>query len=846
MRLIEVSKKLGIALCVLAEKLKTQCKDVKVDPNFKITEEQYEYLKTEFNVYNCKEHDVNIFSKTVSNNKNTVEDKKLFFKSENVRENKIKDNTKINNNDVILQDTNTYDKDINNAEITNIDTKNVNVDLDKIKNESVLWYKSTKNKNNSTEDNSLQCISKEEKVVSEQKNNKKLKHNISILGENKEDNEEDNSVEDNEEDNSVEDNEDYDNNDNNIRLRDKRTNDQLEYKYNNVKIRKKITLAKIKEYKKIKEGKILARKVDTKDKGDGVIHVSSIVTVRDLAGLMKIDVAEILSKCMDLSLPISINQKLDNDIISVLSSEFGYEVVFDNIFHQQDISQSISPINAKLQKRSPIVTIMGHVDHGKTTLIDYIRNSSITKVEAGGITQHINAYKVTTKKGDDITFIDTPGHEVFTAMRARGIELADIIIVIIALDSGVQRQTVEILSQLQLTNKPIIFALNKVDKGTDKIEKIKEDLSKLNFIVEDWGGKYQMQCISALSGEGVQKLLEKVILEADILDLKASFEGRATGTSLDAMFAKGNGYLNRLLVQNGELKVGDIVVSGNVYGKVKNIKNTSGENVKMAYPSDPVVIIGANGYMKSGEKFYVVEKEREAKDLAMKYYQSYKEQYIMSQNKVSFEYFKNIDSNVKKINIIIKADVDGSTQVLSDLFFNLSTEKCKINIVRSSIGDVCISDIDLADITKAMIICFNVKIPISMRKLAEKKKIKVSSYSIIYDIIDSMQDIITSFLECENEEVLTAKADVVQIFAISKVGIVAGCIVTEGTVNINDEVKVVRDEKIIFVGTIKSLKHTQNDIKEAKCGTSCGVCINKFNDVKEKDVLEFYKKVSKK
>ena len=835
MRLIEISKKLGIALCVLAEKLKTQWKDVKVDPNFKITEEQYEYLKTEYKIYDASDYDVDIFSKTVSNNHNTVEDKNLVFQTDNVIESKIKNDILIdNNNEVISQDNNLYKKDVDNTKTTKKITVYDTIDLDKIKNEPVWWYKTSKNKKNENNNINPQNLTQEEGIY-DQSNNSKVKHSTRGLETKEEEKEEYNIAK-------------VDKNpyDDNINLRGINTNDQLQQKYNNIQFRKKITLAKIKEYKKIKEEKILARKVYTKEEEDKVIRISGIVTVRDLAGLMKIDVSEILSKCMDLNLPISINQKLDNDIISLLSSEFGYEVLFENIFQQQAFSQTSSTTLGILQKRSPIVTIMGHVDHGKTTLIDYIRKSSIAKVESGGITQHITAYKVTTKNGDEITFIDTPGHEIFTAMRARGIDLADIIIVIIALDSGVQKQTVEILSQLQLTNKPIVFALNKIDKCTDKIEKIKEDLAKLNFVVEDWGGKYQLQGISALNGEGVQQLLEKVILEADILDLKANFEGKATGTNLDSMFSKGNGYLNSILVQNGELKVGDIVVSGAVYGKVKIIKNTLGENVRKAYPSDPVIIIGANGYMKSGEKFYVVEKEREAKELTRKYHQSYKEQQIMSQNKVSFEYFRNIDNNIDKINIIIKADVDGSTQVLSDLFFKLSTEKCKINIVRASIGDVCISDIELADITKARIICFNVKVPIAMRKLAEKKGIKVSSYSVIYDIIDNMQDIITSFLEDDTQEVLTAKADVVKIFKISKVGTVAGCIVREGTVYITDEVKVVRNDNIIFVGTIKSLKHMQNNIKEAKCDSECGVCINKFNDVKEKDVLEFYKKVNKK
>lgn len=835
MRLIEISQKSGIALCVLADSLRKQWKDVKADPNFKITEEQCEYLKVEFKIYNDSDQDVDIFSKTVSNNKNTVEDKKLVFQTDNVVAKK-KQNAKLEkkDDDVITQENNISTDDIDKANTTDINIKKITVydtiDLSKVNSGPVWWHKKpTKNKNSDNENVDSRDVQREESIY-EQNDNTRLS---SLVG-NK----------DIEEKEKREDIVGYDI-DNSI-VRDIGSNESFEQKYNNAKMRKKITLAKIKEYKKLKEEKILAKKVDEKEKEDRVIHVSGVVTVRDLAGLMEIDVSEILSKCMDLSLPISINQKLDNDIISLLSSEFGYEVLFENIFQHQAIAQEISPHTGQLQKRSPIVTIMGHVDHGKTTLIDYIRKSSVAKVEAGGITQHINAYKVTTKNGNEITFIDTPGHESFTAMRARGINLADIIIVIIALDSGVQKQTVEILSQLQLTNKPIIFALNKIDKGTDKIEKVKEDLAKLNFIVEDWGGKYQTQGISARSGEGVQELLEKVILESDILGLKANFSGKATGVSLDSMSEKGNGYLNSILVQNGELKIGDIVVSGAVYGKVKIMKNTFGENVRTAYPSDPVVIIGVNGHMKSGEKFYVVEKERDAKDLTRKYQQSYKEQQIMSQNKVSFEYFKNIDSNVEKINIIIKADVDGSTQVLSDLFFNLSTEECKINIVRSSIGEVCISDIELADITKAMIICFNVKVPVAMRKLAEKKGIKVNSYSVIYDIVDNMHEIITSFLEGDKQEVLTAKADVVKVFKISKVGNIAGCIVREGTVCVTDEVKVVRNENVIFVGTIKSLKHMKNPIKEAKCDTECGVCINKFNDIKENDVLEFYKKVNKK
>lgn len=596
------------------------------------------------------------------------------------------------------------------------------------------------------------------------------------------------------------------------------------------------------EYAKIKKEKVASRLENSKESNNNILHVSEFVTAKVLAGLLKESIATILKKCLDIGLNVTINQKLDKDTIQIIADEFGKKVSFEEV--KINIEENNYEDNREFKKRSPIVTIMGHVDHGKTTLLDYIRKSNVAKYEKGGITQHIGAYKIKTKGEEEIVFVDTPGHEAFTAMRSRGCDITDIIVIIIAADDGVKPQTEEALNQAKSSGKPIIFAINKIDKEGANIEKVKEDLAKLNFLVEDWGGKYQCQGISAKTGQGVEELLEKINLEAELMELKAHFEGRAKGIVLESSLEKGRGFINNLLIQDGKLKLGDTILAGSSYGKVKSIINDIGKVVKQAYPSDPVRVIGLNNAAKAGEKFFVIDNEKKAKMLAEEKIRISREQNIHAQNRITL---KDITERIQKgeynnFNIIIRGDVDGSIQALSDALFNLSRPNLAINIVSNNVSEISDSDVDLAVATKSIIIGFNKKPLAKTLKLATEKKIEIRSFSIIYEIIDYISEKIKTFDKKEEKEIYLGKAKVIALFKHSKVGMIAGCLVLEGPIHVNDIIKIFRNNELIFQGQCSSLRHFKSDALEIKAGLECGISTKGFKDFQINDILEFYKK----
>jgi len=637
-------------------------------------------------------------------------------------------------------------------------------------------------------------------------------------------------------------------------------------KYNTKKTSEEIKLEN-RKYQLLKREKVEKKKSFKQheiNKKQRQLTVTEFTSIKDLAMLMNKKEEDLQKKCTELGLKITLSQSLDRDTILLLTSEYNYEITFaeDEIINKY-ITNNIDENN--LKKRIPIVTVMGHVDHGKTSLLDYIRKTNVTKKEAGGITQHIGAYKTKTPKGDEIVFLDTPGHEAFTAMRSRGCDITDIVIIIIAADDGVKPQTIEALNQAKNANIPIIFAINKIDKDGANPDKIKESLSQMNFLVEDWGGKYQCQYISAKTGQGVEDLLDKILLEAEMLDLKADYNIRARGTVIESSLEKGRGYINNMIVQNGELKVGDIVVTSKYYGKIKGLIDDNGKNVKNAYPSDPVQIIGINGPSKSGEKFYVVENEKIAKSIIEEKEKVIKEQMIRVQNidktkpTNNYKDDKNKNNTItdkqeenteekeekKVINIIIKTDVYGSAQALSDSLVKLSEENIDINVIHSGIGSVTESDILLASTSKSQIITFNVKNQGSILKSAEKNNIKISSFNIIYDAIDYVKQVIDDIKSEKKVEKYIGKAEIKAIFDISKVGKIAGCVVLEGPIFKKNIVKVIRNDETIFTGEIKTLKHQKTEMDSIKTFGECGICIKHYEDFQIGDFIEFYELLEK-
>ena len=575
------------------------------------------------------------------------------------------------------------------------------------------------------------------------------------------------------------------------------------------------------------------------------IKVTEFITVDEVATLMEVNINEIISACMSLGIMVTMNQRLDAETLSIVADEFGYKVDFVKTDLEEEISEHIDK-DEELLPRSPIVTVMGHVDHGKTSLLDYIREENVIAGESGGITQHIGAYSVTLKSGEKITFLDTPGHEAFTAMRARGAQITDIAIIVIAADDDIMPQTKEAISHAQAASVPIIFAINKIDKSSSNPDKIKEALAGMNLMVEDWGGKIQSQDISALKGNGIDELLEKVLLEAEMLELKANPNRKSTGAVVEAYLDKGRGYVSTILVQTGTLKVGDYFLAGKHSGKVKAIFDERGKALQKAFPSTPVSILGLDGAPQAGDNFHVLEDEKEAKQIAAKRTQLVREQNVRTQKHITLdEIGRRIAlGEFKELNLILKGDVDGSVEALTDSFQKLSTEEIQINIVHKGVGAITESDILLASASDAIVIGFNVRPVGNARVLSEKEQIDVRSYSIIYDAINDLKDAMEGMLSPEIKEEITGTAEVRETYKISKIGTVAGCMVISGKIYRESGIRVIREGVVQHTGNLISLKRFKDDAKEVSKGYDCGLQIKDYNKIIVGDILEFFKEVA--
>ena len=575
-----------------------------------------------------------------------------------------------------------------------------------------------------------------------------------------------------------------------------------------------------------------------------VLKVTEFVTVSEIATMMDIPVTKIISTCMSLGMMVTMNQRLDAETIVIVAEEFDYTVDFVGAEVEESIEEHIDT-EAELEPRAPIITVMGHVDHGKTSLLDYIREENVIAGESGGITQHIGAYGVELKGGQKIAFLDTPGHEAFTAMRARGAQVTDLVIIVIAADDDVMPQTKEAISHAQAAGVPIVFAINKVDKPTANPEKIKEQLSQMNLLVEDWGGKIQSHEISAKTGQGVPELLEKVLLEAEMLDLKANPNKHAVGTVVEALLDKGRGYVSTILVQEGTLKVGDYMLAGKHSGKVKAMFDERGNSMKTAGPSTPVSILGLDGAPQAGDKFHIFEDEKEAKQIASKRSQLQREQSVRTQRHITLdEIGRRIAlGDFKELNIILKGDVDGSVEALTDSFQKLSTAEIQVNIIHKGVGAITESDVLLASASDAIIVGFNVRPSGNARILADNEEIDVRMYSIIYDAINDLRDAMEGMLSPELKEEITGNVDIREVYKISKVGNIAGCMVTSGKIFRNSKIRIIRDSVVIHSGELTSLKRFKDDAKEVAKGYDCGIQIKNYNDIEVGDVIEAYQEV---
>ena len=577
-----------------------------------------------------------------------------------------------------------------------------------------------------------------------------------------------------------------------------------------------------------------------------ILRVTEFVTVNELSTMMDVPVNKVIGACMSLGIFVTMNQRLDAETLAIVADEFGFQIEFSTagideaIPTEEDRPEDLVP-------RAPIVTVMGHVDHGKTSLLDHIRNENVIAGESGGITQHIGAYSVTLKRSKQrITFLDTPGHEAFTAMRARGAQITDIAIIVIAADDDIMPQTKEAISHAQAAGVPIIFAINKIDKPAANPERIKEHLANMNLLVEEWGGKIQSQDISAKKGIGVSDLLDKVLLEAEILELRANPNKRAVGTIVEAALDKGRGYVSTVLVQEGTLKIGDYVLAGTHSGKIRAMQDERGRNVKEAIPSTPVTILGVDGAPQAGDKFYVFEDEKEAKQIAAKRTQLLREQSVRTQRHITLdEIGRRIAlGDFKELNIILKGDVDGSVEALTDSFQKLSTEEIQISIIHKGVGAITESDVLLASASNAIIVGFNVRPMANARALAEKEEIDIRTYSIIYDAINDLKDAMEGMLSPEMREEVTGTVEIRELFKISKVGTIAGCMVTDGKIYRNSKIRLLRENVVIYTGELSSLKRFKDDVKEVSKGYDCGLQIKNYNDIKEGDIIEAFQEVA--
>lgn len=653
------------------------------------------------------------------------------------------------------------------------------------------------------------------------------------------------------------------NNVNNNQPRDKKhlqrkpiLNSKTEVKDEDVQKQIKETLARLTnkggktkgaKYRKEKREAISQRQqeeLELQEQESRTLKITEFVTANDLANMMNVSVVQVISTCMSIGMMVSINQRLDAETINIVAEEFGFKTeyvsaeVVEAIAEEEDNEEDLLP-------RAPIVTVMGHVDHGKTSLLDTIRQTNVIAGEAGGITQHIGAYNVKLKDGRRITFLDTPGHEAFTAMRARGAKITDIAIIIIAADDNVMPQTIEAINHASAAGVPIVFAINKVDKPAANPEKIKETLANMNYLVESWGGKYQSQDISAKQGMGVDELLEKVLLEAELLDLKANPARRATGTIIESSLDKGRGYLSTLLIQNGTLKQGDIVLAGTYFGRVKAMFNERNVRIESAGPSEPVLILGLNGAPQAGDIIHVLETEQEARDIANKREQLQREQGLRTQKILTLDDIgrRIAIGNFQQLNVIVKGDVDGSVEALSDSLIRLSTEEIQVNVIHKAVGAISESDITLAAASDAIVIGFQVRPALPARRAAEKDGVEIRLYSIIYDAIDEVKSAMEGMLSPDIKEEITANVEVREVFKITKVGTVAGCMVKEGKIKRNNKIRLIRDGIVIYSGDLGSLKRFKDDVKEVAFGYECGLNIHNYNDIKVGDIIEAFEEI---
>lgn len=575
-----------------------------------------------------------------------------------------------------------------------------------------------------------------------------------------------------------------------------------------------------------------------------VLKLTEFVTVSELATMMDVDVNKLIGTLMSIGVMASINQRLDAETINLVADEFGFKTEYVSAEVQEAVAEEIDDEN-DLLPRAPIVTVMGHVDHGKTSLLDHIRNTNVIEGEAGGITQHIGAYNVQLENGRFITFLDTPGHEAFTAMRARGTQVTDIAIIIIAADDSVMPTTKEAIAHAQAANVPMVFAINKIDKPGANPDKIREDLAQMNLLVEEWGGKYQCQEISAKKGIGVNELLEKVLLEADMLDLKANPNRRATGSVIESSLDKGRGYVSTVLVSNGTLRVGDDIIAGTSWGRIKAMFNVRNQRIESAEPAEPAIILGLNGAPTAGDQFHVLETEQEVRDIANKRMQLQREQGLRTQKRLTLSDVSHRIAlgSFKELNIIVKGDTDGSIEALSDSFIKMSTEKINVNVIFKSVGQISESDVTLADASDAIIVGFQVRPSASARKLAEQNGVEINTYSVIYDAIDDVRSAMEGMLDKVTKEVVTGEVEVKQVYKISKVGTVAGAMVTDGKVHRSDKARVVRDGIVVHTAAINALKRYKDDVKEVATGFECGISLVNFNDIQEGDIIETFTEI---
>jgi len=575
-----------------------------------------------------------------------------------------------------------------------------------------------------------------------------------------------------------------------------------------------------------------------------VLKLTEFVTVSELATMMDITVTQVISTLMSVGIMVSINQRLDAETINMVADEFGFKTEYVSAEVQEAVSEEEDDEN-DLVSRAPIVTVMGHVDHGKTSLLDHIRNTNVIAGEAGGITQHIGAYSVTLKNGQKVTFLDTPGHEAFTAMRARGAQVTDIAIIIIAADDSVMPTTKEAIAHAQAAGVPMVFAINKIDKPGANPDKIREDLSTMNLLVEEWGGKYQCQEISAKKGLGVEELLDKVLLEAEMLDLKANPNRKATGTIIESSLDKGRGYVSTVLVSNGTLKIGDVVIAGTSWGRIKAMFNERNQRIEQAGPAEPAIILGLNGAPTAGDQFHVLETEQEAREISNKREQLQREQGLRTQKRITLG---DISHRIAKgefheLNVIVKGDTDGSIEALSDSFIKLSTEKVQVNVIGKAVGQISENDVMLASASDAVIVGFQVRPSSEARKLADREGVEINTYSIIYDAIDDIKSVMVGMLDKVKKEIITGQVEVQQVFKISKVGTIAGGLVTEGKVHAKDKARVVRDGIVVRTADINALKRYKDDVKEVPMGMECGISLVNYNDIQEGDVIETFTEI---